>query len=305
MQPWHPASPFEEALHQSLTAGEGARVLEQLRSAELAFPLTAAAFAGEEPPSWPTTTADERTWIVAYTSTEAMRIATDQAFQHARVSSLAELAVGWPDHSWALAVNPGLPIQVLLDPATVARVAAPSLLEDREAEPTARTPLLQKLLRPTDIQELLRGATRVSGYCHQLMDVAHIATPTVLAEALVAEDEIPYYITAEGAVNMLRWPAFGLELYHSPYGGIDDASRAAVEGWLIEEPPFVGLGFAPNRDQLIREYKIEGVGLPHGAEIWELTEEGVEHRHAVLDTDLGQWLLVPAEPQAADDRQER
>lgn len=123
--------------------------------------------------------------------------------------------------------------------------------------------------------------------------MAHIATPAVLVESLGRKDEQAYYVTAEGSVHMLRWPAVGLELYRSPYGGTDEASRKAAAGWLIEEPPFVGLGFAPNPDQLIREYKVCGVGLPHGAEIWELTDQGEEVRRAILDADLGQWFLVP------------
>lgn len=292
MESWRPADGLEAALQQAKTAAETARAVDMLRTAELALPLTAGAFAGTEPPRWPTTTVDERTWMITYTSGESMRIATEGAFEHARRVSLPELAAGWPDHSWALAINPGLPIQLTLAPNQLARFAAPSLLADRDAEPTARTPLLQKLLRPGDIEELLRGENRVSGYCHQLADVVHIATPAVLVEALGRKDELAYYVTAEGAVNTLRWPAVGLELYRSPYGGTDEASRVAVDGWVIEEPPFVGLGFAPNPDQPIREYNVAGIALPYGAEIWELTDEGIEHRRAVLDTDHGRWLLV-------------
>ncbi len=293
MEPWQPANTFERELREALSAGETDRLVYQLRESEFALPISAAAFAGREAPRWPTLTAEGRMWLTAYTSMESMKFGTDNAFENARVVTLAELAAGWPDPGWGLAINPGLPVQVLLDPAMLARVAAPSLLDDRAAEPAARTPVVQKLLRPVDIEALLSGVTRVSGYCHQLADVAHIATPQVLVEAVIAPQERAYYVTADGAVNMLRWPAVGLELYRSPYGGIDEAGRAAVDGWLIEEPPFTGLGFAPNRDQLIREYKIDGVGLPYGAEIWELTDDGVERRRAALDADVDQWLLVP------------
>ena len=294
MQPWQPASPFEEHLLEAVTTGDVASARTLLHESELALPLTAAAFSGQEPPTWPTVSAAGRTWITAYTSMESMRIGTDNAVEHARISSLLELAAGWPDHGWALLINPGLPIQVSLEAAHVARLAAPTLLEDREAEPAARTPLMQKLLRRSDIAETLElGVTRVSGYCHQAMDVAHIATPAVLVEALGRTDEVAELMTDEGSVNLLRWPAVGVELYRNAFGGTDEASRAAVDGWLIEEPPFVGLGFAPNADQVIREYKVDGVGLPHGAEIIELTDAGTPYRRAVLDVDLGQWLLIP------------
>jgi hypothetical protein len=295
MQSWRPASPFEQKLLQALTTGDAPAVKALLRGAQLALPMTATAFAGEQPSAWPTITAAERTWIVAYTSMESMTAGTGQAVEHARISSLPELAAGWPDHDWGLAINPGLPIQVPLEAGALARIAAPSLLEDRAAEPGARTPVMQKLLRPSDIFEMLQlGVTRVSGYCHQALDVEHITTPEVLVEALGRKDEIADLITDEGAVNMLRWPAVGLELYRSTFGGTDEASRAAVDGWLIEEQPFVGLGFAPNIDQTIREYKVDGVGLPHGSEICELTDAGTSHRRAVLDVDLGRWLLIPA-----------
>lgn len=295
MDAWQPANALEETLPQAKTADEVAKALDLLRQAALALPLTADAFAGTEPARWPTVTADGRTWIVAYTSVESMRAASDGALEHARASSLPELAAGWPDHSWGLALNLGLPIQLTIEPGQLARLAAPSLLEDRAAEPTARHPVMQKLLRRADIEELLRGSTRVSGYCHQLMDVAHIVSPASLVEALGRSDESSGYVSAEGTANVLRWPAVGLELYRSPYGGTDESSCAAVEGWLIEEEPFVGLGFAPNPDQMIREYKVSGVGLPHGAEIRELTAAGAEHLRAVLDADLGRWLLIPVD----------
>jgi hypothetical protein len=87
----------------------------------------------------------------------------------------------------------------------------------------------------------------------------------------------------------------GLDLYRTPYGGIDEESRDAVAGWVVEEPPFVGMGLVPNVDQVIREYRIHGVGLPHGAEIWELTVAGTEHRRAIYHGDLRRWLLIQAQ----------
>lgn len=293
MQAWRPDNPFEERLLQASTAGDAGAAAALLQGARLCLPLTAAASVGAESPAWPIVSAADRTWIIAYTSIESMHVGSGGALERARASSLVELAAGWPDHSWRLVINPGLPTQVTLDAATVARLAAPSLLEDRDAEPTARTPMMQKLLRHADVHETLQfGVTRVSGYCHQIVDVAHIAAPEILVEALGRKDEMAELITDEGSVNLLRWPAVGLELYRNAVGGVDEASRAAVNGWLIEEPPFVGLGFAPNANQVIREYKVDGVGLPHGAEICELTAAGATEPRALLDVDLGQWLLL-------------
>jgi hypothetical protein len=301
MQPWQPDNPLEEKLFQAFTADDLKAAWTLLQAAQLALPIAAAAFTGDVPPAWPTVTTAGRTWITAYTSMESMRVGTGDTLEHAQISSLPELAAGWPDHNWGLAINPGLPIQLPLDASAVARLAAPTLIEDREAEPAARTPLMQKLLRPVEIEEMLQlGLGYVSGYCHQVLDVAHIATPEVLIDALGRKDELAELMTGEGSVNLLRWPAVGLELYRNALGGTDEASCTAVGGWLIEEPPFVGLGFAPNADQVIREYKVDGVGLPHGAEMCELTDAGTTHRRALLDIDLGRWsLITPVDDESA------
>lgn len=296
MGEWRPASEFEERLAAAFATEDLATCLRLLRGADLALPISPAAAAGEEHVAWPTAADAERTWILGYTSAESMRAALGLDARHWRQTSLAELAAGWPDLRWGLAVNPGLPVGFFLESGTVARLAVPTLVEDRLAEPDSGLPIMQKLLRPADLYGYLaEGESRVSGYCHHARDVAHIATPSVLVDALgrAAEKDL---ITEDGSVNMLRWHAVGLNLYRTPYGGTDEETRAAVAGWVIEEPPFVGMGLAPNVDKLIREYKVDGVGLPHGAEIWELSVAGVELRRAVYDGDLERWWLVRIVP---------
>jgi hypothetical protein len=289
---WEPTSPFEKGLGAAFATGDLALCLAMLRDAELALPISEAAAAGHEPPAWPTVADHERTWIVAYTSAEAMEAGSGEVTRHFRVASMLELAAGWADPRWGLAVNPGLAVSFFLESGTVARLAVPSLAEDG----VAGAPVLQKLLRPGDLYAYVaEGESRISGYCHHAVDVAHIATPTVLADALGQPAE-EGFVTGEGSVNILRWRAAGLNLYRTPYGGTDEETMAAVAGWVIEEPPFVGMGLAPNVDQVIREYKADGVGLPHGAEIWELTASGVEHRRAVYDGDLDRWMLVHVVP---------
>jgi hypothetical protein len=293
MQSWRVDNAVEAQLLEALTGERAADAASIVQAADLALPVTAAAYADEEAPAWPTMIAGGQTWVVAYTSSESMRAGIGGAFEHARVCSLAELAAGWPDPQWGLVLNPGLPVEIAMAASQLARLAAPSLLEDRKLEPAARTPLMQKLLRHTELAEMLRlGITRVSGYCHQSVDVGHIATPAVLIDAVGRKIESDELMTGNGSVNILIWPAVGLELYRNAYGGVDEASRAAVEGWLIEEPPFRGLGFAPNIDETIRDYKVDGVGLPHGAEIYELTDAGELELRASLDADTEEWMLL-------------
>jgi SseB protein N-terminal domain len=287
-----PASAFDDHLAKAHAAGDLAGCLGLLRAADFALPLSEAAATGAEHAAWPVMTVDERTWLMAYTSAEALDTATGRRGHRFRVVSLAELCAGWPDPGWGLAVNPGLEVSFFLEPGTVARLGVPTLTQDHAAEPESGPPIVQKPLHPNEIDALLAAEEpTVSGYCHHALDVAHIATPTVLADALAHDD----VISAAGAVNILRWPAIGLALYRTPYGGVDEAARAAVEGWVIEEPPFIGMGLVPNGDQTIREYKVDGIGLPHGAEIVELGADGMERRRAVYDGDLGRWLLIDDE----------
>ncbi|WP_261985964.1 SseB family protein [Microbispora sp. CSR-4] len=277
------ASAFERRLGAAYDAGDLAVCLSMLRDTELALPAPP-----EGDAAWPTITAPDRVWLPAYTSVEAMRAAT--GLSRVRITSLVELAAGWPDPRWGLAVNPGLPVRFLLEPGTVARLAVPTLAQDRRAEPEPALPVVQKPLTPHDLRSYLgEGESRVSGYCHHALDVAHLATPAVLADAIGRGDD-DGLLSREGSLFLLRWRTVGLNLYRTPYGGTDEAGMAAVAGWVIEEPPFAGMGLAPNADSLVREYKVDAVRLPHASEIVELTLAGSEVVRAVYDGDLGRWL---------------
>ncbi|MBB3677831.1 SseB family protein [Modestobacter versicolor] len=277
-------------LAEALDAGAVATALALLRPAQLLLPLTEGVAAGDERPGWATVTGPDRVCLVAFTSVEALQTATGGAVRSGRVSSLPELAAGWPDPRWGLVVDPGLPSHLVLEPGTVARLAAPSLAEQVAAEPDVPFPLLQQLVPHAELAGRLAGETRVSGYVHQLPDVLHIATPVVLVDALGRSAEAAALVDPDGAVHLLRWPAVGPELYRSAHGGTDEAGRDAVAGWLVEDPPFVGLGLAPNVDQVVREHRVHGVELPHGAQLWQLGHDGEERQVAVLDGDLGTWV---------------
>lgn len=303
MPTWEPTGPFEEQLWAAYQAEETGACLALLRTTEFALPISAEAAAGNEAPRWATATRHDGTWLMAYTSVESMQAGTDGQATHCRIVSLVELAAGWPEPQWGLAINPGMPMQILLEPRTIARVAAPTLAEEQLMSLGQSPPLVQKLLPPSVMQDIFaRRDNRVSGYVHLLADVKHIGSPNVLLDALARTDDERELIDDDGSLFLLRWPAIGPDLYRSPYGGTTELARAAMEGWVIEEPPFVGTGFVPNVDQVIREFKVDGIGLPHRSEVVEVSIEGVEVRRAVWDGDRGTWMLaVSAQPDGDSD----
>ncbi|MFC7586059.1 SseB family protein [Nonomuraea antimicrobica] len=102
-----PSGPFEERLWVAHSDGQQALCLSLLREAELALPITAEAAAGTEAPAWATVEAAGRTWVLAYTSVEAMRLSTGGAAAHCRVATMPDLAAGWPTCAGGWRSTPG------------------------------------------------------------------------------------------------------------------------------------------------------------------------------------------------------
>jgi len=67
----------------------------------------------------------------------------------------------------------------------------------------------------------------------------------------------------------------------------------AMEGWVIERAPFRGNGFAPGESrEIVAEFKVDSVRLPHGSRLFRLRADGSEDLVAVLDADGPRWLRV-------------
>lgn len=183
MQTWEPSNAFEQELLAAHRAEDTARCFELLRTTEFALPITPAAAAGEEPARWATQARPDGNWLLAYTSVESMGAGTDGQATHCRITSLVELAAGWPDLSWVLAINPGLPVQLLLPSGSVARLAAPTLSEEEGGTPGWIPPLVQKILPHRQLSSMFaRRDHRVSGYVHLQADVRHMGSPNVLVD---------------------------------------------------------------------------------------------------------------------------
>ncbi len=94
-------------------------------------------------------------------------------------------------------------------------------------------------------------------------------------------------------VYVLRWPAYRPSLYRIPYGGQNEQALRAMDGWVIERPPFRGNGFAPGEGRdVIAEFKVDSVRLPHGAQLWRIDADGTEKMIAIFDCDAPIWRKV-------------
>ena len=120
--------------------------------------------------------------------------------------------------------------------------------------------------------------------------MAHLRTPEELIAALGLRYESSPFAEVKDEIYVLRWAAYRHSLYRSPYGGRSEAAMAAMEGWVIERAPFRGNGFAPaDSGDVIAEFKVDSVRLPHGAQLWRLRADGSSQLVATLDADGPTW----------------
>jgi hypothetical protein len=111
---FEPACAAERDLDAALLAGDADSFYQTLARAPLLLPEAA-------PPG-----GDPHT-IAVFTSTRRLAEAMDPAVRVAPVR-LAQLARGWPDPAYRLAVNPGSPLAVLLTGADLADVVQPGVM---------------------------------------------------------------------------------------------------------------------------------------------------------------------------------
>jgi hypothetical protein len=71
----------------------------------------------------------------------------------------------------------------------------------------------------------------------------------------------------------------------------------AMRGWVIEREPFRGNGFAPSENgDVVAQFKVDSVRLPHGAQLWRVSSTGTETLVATFDADGPRWQR--AEPES-------
>jgi hypothetical protein len=124
MTPPAPAGPdgtgLEARLAEAKGRGDHLTCFELLLSTDLVLVIDAPD-AGDEA-GFATTTIGTGTYLMAFTSREAMAEALGDDAGGFREASFGGLAAAWPDPRWSLVVNAGLASEIHLDSATVARL---------------------------------------------------------------------------------------------------------------------------------------------------------------------------------------
>ncbi|MFD0787966.1 SseB family protein, partial [Micromonospora azadirachtae] len=122
MTEWEPATEAEAALRDALRANDQERYFRILARTDLLLPTTQAT-AGQAQPGWGTWTSGGRTHVLAFTSATALRSCLGDNAGASRRTAFADLAAGWPNPEWWLAINPGLPVEGYLPAWYVAQLS--------------------------------------------------------------------------------------------------------------------------------------------------------------------------------------
>jgi hypothetical protein len=199
---WAPANEQERALCAALAVDDRPGYFRLLATNPLYLPVPP----GTEPPApqqFLTRDLAGRTYLVVYTSPETLAAAVGDAAVGYAVTGYPELRDRWPDPEWWLAVNPGLPIDCLLDVASLGEAA-----EDRLAVPTAAEL----------VAEIARDPTVTAAVRQLLTSPPGASEPTVPRPS-----SVPDTVT-EHVVGLLRgrvlvptaWPVVRPELIGEP-----------------------------------------------------------------------------------------
>ncbi|MBL7260956.1 SseB family protein [Actinoplanes sp. LDG1-01] len=311
-----PANEVEQDLYNAASAHNTDTFLSTLLLATVLVPVADHSRPGSSPGesgfAFRTEQAEGETFLVVFTSRDRLAEHFSEPTRTVGVRFF-ELIRNWPDPAWSFAVNPDGPIgakypgpQVIAlaswaaesglghDPdgpiEDVAPVPAPEPASDDKQHAT----VMQKTLPPDQVDYYLeRGYDRVAGFVHRATEVEHLRTPAELLGALgLSYDTSPHQHDAKEAY-VLRWPAYRPSLYRIPYGGQNEQALRAMDGWVIERAPFRGNGFAPGEGRdVIAEFKVDSVRLPHGAQLWRIDVDGNERMVAIFDNDGPLWRRV-------------
>ncbi|AGZ38645.1 hypothetical protein AFR_01780 [Actinoplanes friuliensis DSM 7358] len=309
-----PANEVERDLYQAVGESSTDSFLSTLLLATVLVPVAHNSRPGSAPGesgfAFRTEEIDDERFLVVFTSRDRLGEHFAEPTRTVGVR-FVDLIRNWPDPAWSFAVNPTSAIgakypgpQVIALASWAVEAGLGGDPADAPVETGAVTPLpteqsaqlttMQKAVPAEQIDYYLeRGYDRVAGFVHRAGEVEHLRSPGELFAALgLLYDGSPYQPDAKEAF-VLRWPAHRPSLYRIPYGGQSEQALRAMDGWVIERPPFRGNGFAPGEGKdVIAEFKVDSVRLPHGTQLWRMDENGDERMIAMFDCDAPVWRRV-------------
>ena len=320
-----PANETELKLLSAVESNDTDAFLSTLLLARVILPVPSSMPPGSRPRDkffpWQIEEVDGERRIAVFTSNERLadygqdRFGSDMSTMSV---SFTELIEAWPSPRIQFVLNPGTPVGTTLPGSQIVALASwaaeVGLRRDTSGDVAPRKPettasagvagaptvgadnavLMQRAVPPAQLSYYLeRGYDRVSGFVNRASEVAHLKTPQALYRALGLIYPGSPFKEDDTEVHVLRWVAHRPDLYRLPYGGQNEAAMRAMQGWVIERPPFRGNGFAPGDTDVVAEFKVDSVRLPHGAQMWRLTREGTEELVATFDADKGRWVRTP------------
>jgi hypothetical protein len=317
--PFTPTNEVEESLLSAAEEGSTDSFLSTLLLARVLLPVPPGGSRdlrpGDQYFSWHQQTIDDQPYVVVFTSPGRLTEYFDHPVELVTVK-FVQLIKAWPDESWSFAVNPGSPVGAKLPGAQIVALASwaaemglgvgdddgsaadEAYAVTSSAPPPSRSQeritVMQKTVAPAQVAFYMeRGYDRVSGFVHRATEVAHLRTPAQLRAALGLSYAGSPFGTDDDQIYVLRWPAYRPSLYRIPYGGQTETAMRAMEGWVIQRGPFRGNGFAPGDSaDVIAEFKVDSVRLPHGAQLWRMGADGSEQLVGLLDADGPKWQRV-------------
>lgn len=310
-----PANDTERELLEAARNGSSDRVLSTLLLAKVLIPGYTA-----DASQWPIEEISGGRYLVAFTSKERLAARSEAEQPEPPTLRFTSVIARWPSDDIGFALNPGTPMGKLLGGSEVrglARSAAEfGLIDDADesestqlvappqpaarpahtSPPAGQPQLMQRTISAAQVSMYLeRGYDRVCGFVHRASELSHLSKPIELYRALGLLYPGSPFRADDADVYVLRWPAHPLGLYRIPFGGQSEEAMHAMQGWMIERPPFRGNGFAPSESSdVVAEFKIDSTRLPHGTQLWRLNSEGIETLIALFDADGTRWRRIGA-----------
>ncbi|WP_246178999.1 SseB family protein [Actinomadura decatromicini] len=311
---------LEPRLAEAKANGDNTTYFRLLANADLVLPASASAVEDPDRAEFPTISIGSSTYVTVFTSPGALARTGDRRPGLYRRTSFAQLASGWPDPTWRLAINWGLPSEVLLDSSVIDRLHGELHGDSRRTPPPVQgsanpygtvdptalagpNPVAGEPKRPSSA---LNGSSAShAGHGPEAHDDSHTAIDPYSAADLHAalESGTPEPEASGPGASGGSAAGSGASVPNVPampsIPETPPVERAAPEPLPVEplpaEPEPAPLGAPTNRPSAAREPTGVPLRPPHGTRLWHSAGEGDETPLAVYDAIGGAWTPVRAD----------